>query len=182
MKAQEGRKKIAPGKSAQRAPPGVHIKKTPLTFLLRRASTASISVCLERENSDASVLNSSLCVLCAFCVLCVFALIFPLKKITSKRPQPGKPIPRIHVFFDHIKREIVKSAEAPNRNRQQHPHFQSRMFEHNQRRRQHANQQKQNSFQFNPPRIGQVFHLTRLVTTDAREVTNFHSPSHSGAN
>jgi len=96
------------------------------------------------------------------------------KKITRKRPQPRKPIPRIHILLDHIKREIIKPAETPDRNRQQHPLFERPLLQYQQRRRQQTDDQKQNSFQFNPPRISQVFHPAAPCITTAAES---HAPS-----
>jgi hypothetical protein len=76
------------------------------------------------------------------------------EQITRERPETRKPVARIHILLYHIKREIIKPAEAPDRNRQQHTRFQSRLIENQQRRRERADNQKQNSFQLNPASVG----------------------------
>jgi hypothetical protein len=155
-KALKGRKMIAPGKSAQRTPPGFSSKKRPsISGEAGRLSRHSFGAAAEakrvyqfwfRPYPYSSLVTRHL------------SFVFPFQKITRKRPQSRKPITRIHILLDHIKREIIKPAEAPNRNHQQHPGFQRRLLHDQQRRRENTDYQKQNSFQLNPARVSQVLH------------------------
>ena len=43
-----------------------------------------------------------------------------VKDVLEERPQSRKPVARIDVVLDNIKRKVVRPGEAPDGNRQQH--------------------------------------------------------------
>src|SRR5437879_13543683 len=60
------------------------------------------------------------------------------REVTGKGPKSRKPIFGVHVMLDHIKRKIIKSAEAPDGNGQQQSDLERRLFQHQQKGRHQA--------------------------------------------
>jgi hypothetical protein len=67
-------------------------------------------------------------------------------------------VARINVFLDDVKCEIVKPAKTPDRQREQHGGPQRRAVEKKQNGCDDPDEQKQQSLQFDPKRIRQIFH------------------------
>jgi hypothetical protein len=78
----------------------------------------------------------------------------PGPEINEKRPQAREAIAWIHVLLNHIKGEIVKPAETPDRDRQQDGGFDGRVFQDQEEGRENANDQEKNSFELDQCRTG----------------------------
>jgi hypothetical protein len=51
------------------------------------------------------------------------------QNVPHKRPESGKPILRIHVMLDDVKRTVIKSAEAPDGNSEEQRNLDFRMLD-----------------------------------------------------
>jgi hypothetical protein len=90
-------------------------------------------------------------------------LISPLfEQILSKRNQPGELIVRVNVFLDDIESEIVKPAKTPDDQCQQKDGFPIRVVDEEQTSGDGSDEQEEDSFQFDPKQIRQIFHANRL--------------------
>jgi len=65
-------------------------------------------------------------------------------------------------MFDHVKGKIIEPAKAPHREEEQKGHFQARLLENEQKRRQNPEQQKKNTLELYPCGIGKIFHTQRI--------------------
>src|SRR5271157_1926118 len=61
-------------------------------------------------------------------------------------------------MLDDVEGEIVKAAETPGAKRQQQGGFQAGLIEKEQRRCERADQEEEDALEFDPDRVGQVFH------------------------
>src|SRR5882757_717329 len=88
----------------------------------------------------------------------------PAEKVSCEGNQPGEFIAWVHVFLDDVKRKIVSPAKTPHRHRQQHGGLQRRAVEDKQDDGGNPDEQEQQSLQFYPKRIRQVFHKFLIPT------------------
>ena len=87
-----------------------------------------------------------------------FTIRVAFRQVAEKRPKPGKPVPAVHVMLDDIKREVIEPAKTPDRDREQYSGFEGRMLDEEQGRREHSDEQKENTFELDQAGGGDVFH------------------------
>jgi hypothetical protein len=90
------------------------------------------------------------------------------EKILHKRNQLGKFVGRVNVFFDDVKREIVKPAETPDGMGEQDGCPPIRITEEDQNCGDNSDEQEQQSFDLDPGWMGEVFHGKILLVIRPR--------------
>ncbi|HXR08429.1 MAG TPA: hypothetical protein VN765_13915 [Candidatus Acidoferrum sp.] len=67
-------------------------------------------------------------------------------------------------MLDHIKRKIIEPAKTPDSNAEQKDNVKFRVLNHEQPARQQTENKEQETFDFNPAGIGDVFHEWCMAT------------------
>jgi hypothetical protein len=80
------------------------------------------------------------------------------EEISHKRNQSGKFVRGFNIFLDDVKRAIVKPAETPDGQREQDDCLPIRIIQEKQDGGDESDEQKQQSFDFYPGWVGQIFH------------------------
>ena len=80
------------------------------------------------------------------------------KEITDEGKKPREAIRGIDVAFKNIKREVVKAAERPHSKKQQGRGAKGWMLEEQETCGKQSQEQKEDSFYFDPRGIAQVSH------------------------
>ena len=93
-------------------------------------------------------------------------------QVNHKRPEPREPKSGIDVVFNHVECKVVKPAETPDANSQQHADPPRRVFEEEQDGRQNSDDKEQQAFEFDPARVGEVFHQSAMLRRISPPVTN----------
>ena len=67
-------------------------------------------------------------------------------------------------MFNHVEGEVVEPAETPDRQRKQRSHFDCGRLKQQEQRCENSQPEKQNALQFDPARIGEVFHTSYFIS------------------